>query len=172
MDLSTDETQLLEDLRALLGSEEGQLLEPLTGFRTRQLLDFWPELDPAERERLMGVLDPEDASDLLASLSSEEQSDMLEALSPERAAGLLEELDPDDLADTLQGLEAHDPEQAHEMRAMLAPETLAVADVLTAYDEEEAGGLMTPEFVAVQAGMTVQQVLAFLRRAAPDAETI
>jgi magnesium transporter len=87
-------------------------------------------------------------------------------------AEVLEELSPDDLADTLQALEAYDPEQTREVRELLDPETLAVADALTGYDEEEAGGLMTPEFISVRATMTAEQVLAFLRRAGPDAETI
>ena len=45
-------------------------------------------------------------------------------------------------------------------------------EALARYEEDEAGGLMTPEYVAVREGMTVEEVLRFLRRAAPDAETI
>ncbi len=162
----------LEKLREGIFQAAGDPAHRLAGFRTPELVELWEELEPEERETLMIALEPEAAAELLANLPSDEQSEVLDALSLERAAGVLEELDPDDLVDTLQALEAFDPRQADEVRALLAPETRAVAEVLTAYDEEEAGGLMTPEFIAVQGGMTAEQVFAFLRRAAPEAETI
>jgi Mg2+ transporter (mgtE) len=84
----------------------------------------------------------------------------------------LEELSLDDLADALQAVEEEDPALARKLKEALDPETRAEVEELTQYEEDEAGGLMTPEYVAVRASMTVEDVLRFLRRAAPDAETI
>ena len=85
---------------------------------------------------------------------------------------LLEALDPDDLTDALQALEERNPQLAQELIAALRPETRAEVEALSEYEEDEAGGLMTPEFIAVRASMTVEEVLRFLRRTAPDAETV
>ncbi|MFE4183657.1 magnesium transporter, partial [Pseudomonas aeruginosa] len=68
--------------------------------------------------------------------------------------------------------EEEDPDLARRLKEALDPETRAEVEELTQYEEDEAGGLMTPEYVAVREGMTVEEVIRFLRRAAPDAETI
>jgi len=157
---------------ALASPDEAQLLAFLEEQRTQALVEVWGELEEEDRDRILAALDSESAAELLANLSPEDQPEALEALPLTRVADLLEELSPDDLVDTLQAMEARDPERAQQLRALLTPETRAVADTLTGYDEEEAGGLMTPEFIAIRASMTGAQVLSFLRRAAPAAETI
>ena len=43
---------------------------------------------------------------------------------------------------------------------------------LLRYEEDEAGGIMTPEYVALREGTTVAQAIAFLRSAAEHAETV
>lgn len=161
------------DLRERLGRAlPDALAELLTDLRPQALLEFWNELGPDEQGRVLDALPDETVAELLAMLSEEEQSDLLQAIEPPRAIEVLEELDPDDLADTLQALDAHHPEGSGDFKRRLDPQTLAVVDSLTGYDEEEAGGLMTPEFISIRATMTIEQVLTFLRRAAPDAETI
>jgi len=174
METIQDETkEFLKTLRhALKALDAGELPKLLEDVRPQDLLDLWYELESEEREKVLGALAPEPAAELLSNLSAEEQPGLLQSLAPPQMAEVLEELSPDDLADTLQALEAYDPEQSLEVRGLLDPETLAVADALTGYDEEEAGGLMTPEFISVRATMTAAQVLTFLRRNAPDAETI
>jgi len=164
---------LAPGLRAILLTEDPERLSrALAEVRPQALLEIWYELEGEERERVIAALPSESAAELLSNLSSEEQPEILEGMASPQVAEMLEELSPDDLADTLQALEAYDPERSREVRGFLDPATLAVADALTGYDEEEAGGLMTPEFISVRATMTAAQVLAFLRRAAPDAETI
>lgn len=78
----------------------------------------------------------------------------------------------DDLADALQAVRKEDPAYFQRLKDLLDPRTRAEVEALARYEEDEAGGLMTPEYVAVREGMTVEEVLRFLRRAAPDAETI
>ncbi len=145
---------------------------PLADLRAQQLLDVWSELEPGERVGMVPHLSSEKAAELLVSLPDEEQPHLLQALSVRGLAEVLEALSPDDLADTLQVLDAGHPELILEVRALLGPEARAVADALVGYHEEEAGGLMTPEFVSVRASMTAAQVLDFLRRVHPNAETI
>jgi magnesium transporter len=173
MDLSAETAEMLSGLREILGSGRDDALALfLEEVRPQQLVEVWDDLTLEEREAVLHALPPEKAADLVPGLSEEEQTEVFEALSLPRAAEVLEELDPDDLADTLQAVEAHDPDHADRLRTLLEPETLAVAEALSGYDEEEAGGLMTPEFISVRATMTADQVLRFLRRVEPDAETI
>ncbi len=173
MTSSFDTTALLTELRAALAADDPtRLSSQLEDLRAQQLLDVWSELQPEERDRAFRLVRPDKAAEVISNLSEEEQPVLLGSLPPSQLAEVLEELSPDDLADTLQALEARDPAQVEEVKSLLGPQTLAVADALAGYDEEEAGGLMTPEFISVRASMTARQVLDFLRRAHPDAETI
>jgi magnesium transporter len=154
-----DASDLLLRLRELLATaNDGALAAALEELPAHQLLDLWFELSPEEGDRVLRRLSPERAAQVVANLSEEDQPDAIQALSPPVLAEMLAELSPDDLADTLQALEASDPAHASEVRALLEPATLAVADALGRYDEEVAGGLMTPDFVSVRASMSVAQV--------------
>jgi len=173
MALISENPELLRHLRELLVTREREKLAPLIReLRPHQLMDLWFELESEERSEFTSYLSPEMTAQVVANLPEEEQPAFLQTLAPLRVAEVLEELSPDDLADTLQAIEAHDQDQAEEVRLLLEPDTLAVAETLTGYDEEVAGGLMTPDFVSVRASMTAAQVLSFLRKATPDAETI
>lgn len=121
---------------------------------------------------VLTLLPKDRAAEVFSHLPSEEQAEYLKTLPPWRVRELLEELSLDDLADALQAVEEEDPELYRRLKEALDPETRAEVEELTQYEEDEAGGLMTPEYVAVREGMSVDEVLRFLRRAAPDAETI
>jgi magnesium transporter len=163
---------LLRLRRLLAGPDDTALSAALEELPAHQLHDLWFELSSEEGERALRHLSPERAAQVVSNLSEEDQPELIQSLSAPALAEVLEELSPDDLADTLQALEASNPAHASEVRSLLEPATLAIADALVRYDEEVAGGLMTPDFVSVRASMSVEQVLEFLRRAHPDAETI
>ncbi len=137
-----------------------------------ELLEGWEGLSGEHRYVLLAVLPPAKAAEVVSQLEPEEQLEFLETLPRFQVRGILAELDPDDLTDLLQAAHEEKPELYRELIDLLDPETRAQVARLLAYEEDEAGGLMTPEYVAVRAGMTVEEVLEFLRRAAPDAETI
>ena len=138
----------------------------------QEILEHWDDLPGEHQYVLLTYLDPEAAAQIFSELEPEDQAAFLEGLPPWRVRQILEELDPDDLTDALQAVEEEDPKLARTIKEWLDPQTRAEVEALSAYDEDDAGGLMTPEYVAVRAGMTVDEVLQFLRRAAPDAETV
>jgi magnesium transporter len=172
MDQGAEETVDLGSLKEILTSPDPERRAVLAELRPQELLELWDDLGPEHRAALVAALPKENAAELVSNLPEEEQSELLELLRPREARAVLEELDPDDLADALQALEESDPEHAEAVKSLLGPEVRAVAEALASYEEEAAGGLMTPEFVSLAAAMTVERALEFLRRASPDAETI
>ncbi len=161
-----------ELLRALKKGDVPLVQEIADRIHPAELLEHWDDLSGEHQYVLLTYLDPEAAAELLTELDPEDQAEFLETLPPWRVRQILDELDPDDLTDALQAVEDEDPELARTIKSWLDPKTRAEVEELSKYDEDDAGGLMTPEYVAVRAGMTVDEVLQFLRRAAPDAETI
>jgi magnesium transporter len=157
--------------RILDARDDAALAAFVDEVRPQFILEYWDELEAEERQRLLAAMPADSAAEVVASLP-ESLSELLHAMPALQARDVLDELDLDDLADALQAFEAEQPEQADAVRALLAPATLARVEALSAFEEDEAGGLMTPEFISLRASMSVEQVLQFLRRAEPAAETI
>ncbi|WP_036271081.1 magnesium transporter [Meiothermus rufus] len=138
-----------------------------------QILEHWPKLSAEHRRVVLTLLSPPDAAEVFSHLEEAEQAELLEALPPWRVKEILEELSLDDLADTINAVEEENsPEAAQALLRQLDPETRAEVEELTEYAEDQAGGIMTPEYIAVRDDMRVEEVFRFLRREAPDAEQI
>jgi Mg/Co/Ni transporter MgtE len=117
----------------------------------------------------MEALDAETAAETLGELEPEMQADVLEDLSPELAAEILAELPPDEAADVLAEMSA---ERADDLLRGLEPEEAEDIRELMAYDEDVAGGMMTNDFVALNANQTAEETIQALRKLAPPAEEV
>ena len=131
-----------------------------------QLLE---ELDRDERVEVMTALEHEDAAQALAEAEPEVQADVMKSLPSDLAADILEEMAPDDATDVLTDLP---PARAEELISLMeAAEAREVKELLK-YQEGTAGSVMTPEFIALPEGLTVEETLQRLRALAPGAEHI
>ena len=105
----------------------------------------------------LGEMEPEDSAELLQHLDQRQASEILSRMDPDDAVDLLEEL-PSSVQDALlSGLSREDAE--------------VLSDLLS-YGSDTAGGLMTPEFVALTTDMTAETAISLLRRRVEEAETI
>lgn len=159
------------ELLALL-SDPVALRAQMARIRPAELVEVWPDLEAEQQQNLLTVAPVALASELLASLPPDAQLEGLSQLPSWRIAELLEEMFFDDLADLIAQVVERQPERARYYLGLLSEETRRQVEQLIGYEEDEAGGLMTPEFVALRSSMTVEEVLRFLRRAAPEAEQI
>ncbi len=162
----------LEKLGAALKEEAADLPAVLKQAHPHDIVEVWEELSPARRMEVVKVLPAEMAADVLSDLPLGKQVEVLEELPDETVGPLLNAFDPDDLVDVLQHVEEQTPEKVEAFKSSLTPGMRAAAESLSRYHEEEAGGIMTPEFVSVRSSMTVGEVIQFLRRATPEAETV
>lgn len=160
-------------LQEALAEGDARLVRQALGeLYPQELLDHWDELSREHRLTVLTLLPPEEAAEVFSHLEEDEQAELLEALPPWRVKELLGELSLDDLTDALQAVEEENPQQAEALLDQLDPQTRAEVEELSEYEEDEAGGLMTPEYIALRDSMTVDEVFRFLRRAAPDAEQV
>ena len=122
----------------------------------RELHDMAPE----RRVEIAHALDDRQLADAIEELPEDEQVELITLLDPERAADVLEEMDPDDAADLIAEL----PDDVAEtlLRRMRPEDAQDVRDLL-AYDDDSAGGMMTPEPVIVAPDSTVADALALAR---------
>lgn len=102
----------------------------------------------------MPVRDP---IDLVISMPEEERRAWLRALAPDDAADLIQSAPKRERAALIDAL---DPWPRAEVSALLA------------YQEDEAGGLMSPRFARLRPEMAIDEAIAYLRRQAGQVETI
>jgi CBS domain-containing protein/sporulation protein YlmC with PRC-barrel domain len=133
------------------------------------LADILGEMNALDRAKVVSSLDDETAAAALEEMEFELQQAVLDSLEDEKAAGILDEVNPDDAADLVGDLPR---ERADQLLELMEPEEASDVKKLMKYPDDTAGGLMTPEFVAVPSGMTAQEAIGYLRKAGEEAETI
>jgi magnesium transporter len=171
MPVSTQATaDLLAEVQALIHERErdGVLgLAELIG--AAEWADLVPQLEPNEVAVLIQWLPDEEIGEILEELPPIEAARILRSLSAPEASQLLGEMDPDDAVDVVDVL----PDEAvAEILVRMKPEDAAEIRQLSGYDPDTAGGIMTPEYVAVSKDATSAQAIAAIRRLVDEAETV
>lgn len=102
-------------------------------------------LDSDIQVSITGIIKRRDLVKIITNMSHDERADLFSKLSPEQQDALLP------------GLAQAEREDIRK---------------LSSYPEGEVGSVMTSDYVTLDAGMSVDESLSHLRKAAPDAETI
>jgi magnesium transporter len=125
------------------------------------------DLGYRQSEEVVAALDEPTAADVVENLPSELQGAVLTTLSEEKAGDILDEMDPDIAADILAELPA---DEAQDLLEAMEPDEAADVTRLLEYAPDTAGGLMTTEYLAVPAALTVPEAIDRLRQeeALPD----
>jgi magnesium transporter len=133
------------------------------------LAEVLPELNLAQRIKIIRMCEPAKAAAILYQLDRSEVKELLEGLGEWRAAAILREMSTDDAADLLGEMPQEERERF--LSLMGAAEAEDVQELLE-YGPDTAGGIMTTEFVSVREDVTAQEAIEILRATAPDAETV
>jgi len=162
----------MRDLNEILNEQPhtpAQLNELLSGIPLAELIDQWDGLEEEQKKEVFHALDREDKGDLLISLPASEQATLTEIIGDGDFKDLLRDMEPDDLVDFIQ---AASSEVRKTLWRKLSPESKREILYLLRFDEDDAAGLMTPRFLAVQSHISVSQALHFLRRNAKKVEMV
>lgn len=143
-----------------------------TGFddiSLEQLLERWYQSDADERTRIFAALSSEKRLALIGALPASDHEEIFEALNDENTRLLLNDMAPDDLVDLMQGASA---ELRHSVWHNLSEELRRETLFLLRFDEDDAAGIMTPRYLALQSEATTAQAVRFIRTSAEQVETI
>lgn len=136
--------------------------EPLS---VEELSDIWAVLDASDRVDGFRLLEREDAEEFFLGLSPFEQATIVRGVPARERRLWMRQLPPDDAADVLQEVEI---EERAALLALLDDTSRREVTALLAYEEDDAGGLMSPRFARVRPDMTVDEAIRYLRRQARD----
>jgi len=146
-----------------------ELRERLSGLLAPELADQIEALDPADRMLVFRALPRAQANEVFAYLEIPKQNELVRNLTNEDARQIVASLTPDDRTALLEELPA---EVTQRLLSLLNPEDLKEVRTLLGYPEESVGRLMTPDYVAIREGWTIQQALDHIRKHGRDAETV
>ncbi len=106
------------------------------------------------------IPEPKLASEVLSQLIARTRDHVLEEIPYESMKPVFEQLPPDDLTDLIQHLP---PEYAEKVVAQLAVDSKQEVEELLSYAPDTAGGIMTPDFFALEESVTVHDAIAKVR---------
>ena len=153
--------QTLERIRLAL--ESGKVDEAITALITLHPADqaeAYADLPPDDQAEMLPRLDAEETADLFEHLEDDDVAQAVSQLSSDRLADVLDEMQPDDAADVLGDLS---PEHAATVIAQMGAEQAEDVVPLLAYEDDTAGGLMTPDYPYLHPQMTCQAAIDLLR---------
>lgn len=137
-----------------------------------ELREAWSLLPPDDRVEGFRLLETGEAEEFFLDLDAGDQYELLTHMRVAEQRLWLRLLPPDDAADLIQEAEEH---ERTDLLELIDPQTRREVTALLAYEEDEAGGLMSSRFSRVRPDMTVDEAIAYLRRQAmrdADVETI
>ena len=149
--------RVMSALAAGDGGAAYDLVEPL---HPADVADLFELLDRDDRRALAAAITDLLSSEVIAELNDFVREDMMDALPAAAVAEIAGGLDTDDAVQLIEDLDEADRAA---VLAELEPEDRAAIESALAYPEETAGRLMSREFVAVPAHLSVGDLIDFLR---------
>lgn len=159
----------LAELRRLLAEDVEGLKAFLNEQHEADVAEWLEELTDEERELIFSHMEAERAAEVLGEMEIDTQADVITDMDPAKAGEILDEMSTDEVADLLAELT---PEEQGEILSEMEAEEAADVRELLEHDPDTAGGIMTTDYITVQAEMTAQEAIEHLRDVGPDAETI
>ena len=133
------------------------------------LAECFEELSPAYRISCFRLLDLDNASSLLAELEPDKQTELIRDLGDISGVALLiGAMSPDDAVDLLSGLPSDAAKDI--LNTMSDVEVKDDLTQLMSFKEDSAGGIMSTDYLALHARMTVAEALVYLREKYEDIE--
>lgn len=162
-----DITTTVDRIREILDDETtAQLSEELNSFHAADLADIFQELKPEERLECFNQIEEDKASEMIEFLPPNLQVEILGDIDTDLAARIIQNLPHDAAADVLSDMEDEYDTEAY-LDALPQKFSEEVRELMT-YDEDTAGGMMTPMFMMVTPDMTVKEVLDYIRDRAEE----
>ncbi len=134
-----------------------------------EITDVLLALEHRHRVLAFRILPRNLAAEVLALLPEEDQDHLIEELNDAELARIFDEMAPDDRAELFEEMPGN---VAAKLLRLLKPEERRLTQVILGYPPQSVGRIMTPDYVGVQPGWTVQQALDHVRKHGRDAETI
>ena len=144
-----------------------KLRELISQFHANDIAQVLPLISKPLRLRLYAILSNEELSDIFSYI--ENPSEFIEEMSDEKVADIIEEMASDDAVDLLEEL---DEDKQKEIFELLDDDAQRDVKLITAYDEDLLGSLISNEFVVILDTFSVKEAMNSLIKQAETVENI
>lgn len=153
---------LLDTIRRLTRrNAKDRLLRLINKTHPADLAWVFRHLTPEERSKVFSrMLRKDRLGPFLSELDQSIMVELVSELSPEFMVEVLKNMPSDDAADLLEALPE---EMADKIKEMMASEDREEVDDLLQYDPDSAGGLMSPDFLALDEELTVGDAITTIQ---------
>lgn len=125
--------------------------------------------EPATATLVYRLLPKDVSAEVFSYIDPEAQETIIKGLNTQELAFIIEELATDDAVDFLEEMPAN---IVQKVLKGATPETRKTINRYLSYKEDTAGAIMTPEYVRLKIGMSIDQAFDHIRKQCEDAETI
>lgn len=157
-----DKGAVFEQLLNALQNEQLEKASELANYLVpEELAELLEATPPLQRGLLWNAIDTDKQGEVLTHTNDSVRSELLDKLETHEIIEITEELETDDIVDIAQALPDQDQQEFIEA---LPEENRTAVEVALTYDEDTAGGLMSSDFIAVRADLSLGVVLRYLRQ--------
>ncbi|MCR5207185.1 MAG: magnesium transporter [Eubacterium sp.] len=170
MELTELRDELIETIEAHYEKREiKEIKTVLSELNPADIAEILEEFPDNQRLLFFRLLSKEDAADTFVELDPDTQEKLIHGISDTELREVLDELFIDDAVDIIEEMPAT---LVKRILKNTDSETRKSINALLKYPDESAGSIMTPEFVDLKKGMTVEDAFKRIRRTGVDKETI
>jgi len=125
-------------------------------------------LAPEERKKIFNIIaQTESVGEFLSEVDQSIMLELVQDLTPKFMVAIIAEMASDDVADLLEALPE---EMANEIRKLMVKEDRDEVDELLQYHPESAGGLMSPDFMALDGELTAGDAIKIVQEHSEEME--
>jgi magnesium transporter len=125
-------------------------------------------LTPEERDKVFNIIaQTEMVGEFLSEVDDSIMLDLVQDLTPKYMVAVISEMASDDVADLLEALPE---EKANEIRQLMVKEDREEVDELLQYHPETAGGLMSPDFMALDGELSAGDAIKIVQERSAESE--
>ncbi|MDR9500774.1 MAG: magnesium transporter [Desulfurivibrionaceae bacterium] len=160
---------LLDTIRRLnRRNAKDRLLKIIEKTHPADIAWIFRHLTPHERSSVFGVIShTSQVGEFLSELDRTLMQDLVLNLSPLYLAGVVEDMSPDDAADFLE----HLPDDfATQIRNLMGRKDREEVEDLLQYDSDTAGGRMSPDFLALDEELSVEEAIKWVQENSEELE--
>ncbi len=167
--IGTEGLVLLDAVRRLYRRKaRSALTKVLKKIHPAELAWIFRHLTTRERHDIFEMLkEPGEVGDFLSELDDSIRLELVSTLQPRRIAEIITSMSTDDQADLLDEL----PDELREqVLALMKKEDAAEVEELLQYEPDTAGGIMSPDFLAMEKDLKVSEAILKVQQLSEEAE--
>ncbi len=162
-------TKIEQILQILLSEQTAEeIRDALDDYHDNDIAEAILEIEEEERKEVYEILGTERMSEIFVYL--DDVSELLEELPIEQAADVIENMDADDAVDALEDIE--DEEHREKLISLMEEEVSEDIRLITSFEEDEIGSMMTTNYVVVSETFTIKQTMRALIGQAEENDNI